>query len=342
MINKLMKIYRAYAVKQYFWIRKVSSNQKSRKIKFLLLTPILLVLCAWNYLYEHTIKRFILTHKYKGDLDKTFEYELIFAAIAKNEGLYIKEWIEYHKLVGVEKFIIYDNESTDNMKEVLEPYIKSSEVEYIYMPGRAKQLDAYYDALKKYKSKAKLIGFIDLDEFVVPVAEDKTIAQTVIEILKENNHAAGVAINWCVYGSSGHQNRPDGLVIENYLRRAEHDYINNRCIKTIANPRLMKGYIFDPHAPSYYYGFHSVTETGRIVNGPWNQYPNSSYERLRINHYYCKSIEEGKIKFDRGLATHEQEYKNAWGKYYEFDKNDVYDDIILRYADAIKNPGGIE
>ena len=40
-------------------------------------------------------------------------------AIAKNEAPYIKEWIEYHKLVGVERFYFYDNGSTDNTREVL-------------------------------------------------------------------------------------------------------------------------------------------------------------------------------------------------------------------------------
>ncbi len=336
MINKLMKIYRVYAVREYFWIRKTTASRKGRQIKFLLLTPILLIICAWNYFYEHTINRIILQSRYKNDLKKKYKYDLIFAGIAKNEGSYIKEWIEYHKLVGVEKFIIYDNGSTDNMKEVLQPYIESGQVEYVYFPGRAKQLDAYYDALKRYKNQTKLMGFIDLDEFVLPVAEDKTIAQTIQEIIEENQNAAGVAINWCIYGSSGHQKRPEGLVMENYLRRADYSDENNRCIKTIVNPRMIKGYIFDPHAPMYYCGYRSVNEVGRTVEGPWNPHPNNSYERIRINHYYCKSVEEGKIKFDRGLATHEQDIKNEWEKYSKFDKNDVFDDIILRYRDAVK------
>lgn len=336
MINRLMMVYRVYAVRAYFGIRRTTASRKGRQIKFLLLTPILLIICAWNYLYEHTINRIIMAGRYKHDLKREYKHELIFAAIAKNEGSYIKEWIEYHKLVGVEKFIIYDNGSTDNMKEVLQPYIDEGQVEYIYFPGRAKQLDAYYDALVRYKKQTKLMGFIDLDEFVVPVSSEKTIAETILEILKENKNAAGVAINWCIYGSSGHQQRPKGLVMENYLRRADYSDENNRCIKTIVNPRMVKGYILDPHAPMHYYGYCSVNEIGRVVEGPWNEYPNNSYEKIRINHYYCKSVEEGKIKFDRGLATHEQDIKNDWEKYSKFDKNDVYDDIILRYQDAVK------
>ncbi len=47
---------------------------------------------------------------------KKFEYEIVYVAIAKNEGPYIREWIEYHRQVGVQKFLIYDNESTDQMR----------------------------------------------------------------------------------------------------------------------------------------------------------------------------------------------------------------------------------
>ena len=336
MANKLMKLYRQYATFAYFAIRSMAGSRKTRKIYFLILSPLLLLICGWNFFYERTIgscvNRWHCLHDEKGK----FENELIFAAIAKNEGPYIQEWIEYHRLVGVQKFIIFDNESTDNMKELLSGYIDSGIVDYVFLPGRAKQLDAYYEALKRYRKKAKLIGFFDLDEFVIPVDYNQTIGETVWEILQRNKRAAGVAINWYVYGSAGHQKRPAGLVMENYLYRAEDDYENNHCVKTIVNPRLTKGYIFDPHTPTYYCGYHSVTEKGVVVDGPWNDYPNNSYENIRINHYYCKSVEEGRIKFERGLATHEQDIKNDWEKYARFDKNDVFDDIILRYAGRVK------
>ena len=53
----------------------------------------------------------------------TPKYYLAVCAIAKNEGPYFQEWIEWHRKQGVEKFYIYDNESTDCTKEVLKPYI---------------------------------------------------------------------------------------------------------------------------------------------------------------------------------------------------------------------------
>ena len=46
----------------------------------------------------------------------TPEHYLAVCAIAKNEGHYFKEWIEWHRSQGVERFYIYDNESTDGTR----------------------------------------------------------------------------------------------------------------------------------------------------------------------------------------------------------------------------------
>ena len=39
---------------------------------------------------------------------------LAVCAIYRNEAPYLREWIEFHRLVGVERFFLYNNESTDD------------------------------------------------------------------------------------------------------------------------------------------------------------------------------------------------------------------------------------
>ena len=91
---------------------------------------------------------------------------LAFVLIAKNEAPYIEEWINFHHKQGVSHFIIYDNESTDNLHEVLKPYIASGIVTYHLLPGKIRQIDAYDIAINDYGRKFKYMGFIDADEFV--------------------------------------------------------------------------------------------------------------------------------------------------------------------------------
>ena len=50
--------------------------------------------------------------------NRAFKYFMSIACIIKNEGPYLREWLEYHKLIGVEHFYVYDNESSDNTKEL--------------------------------------------------------------------------------------------------------------------------------------------------------------------------------------------------------------------------------
>ena len=67
------------------------------------------------------------------------------ACISKNEGPYLKEWIEYHKMLGVDRIFFYDNESSDNTQDVLSTYIDSGYVEYHEIKGVGMQLAAYND-----------------------------------------------------------------------------------------------------------------------------------------------------------------------------------------------------
>lgn len=46
----------------------------------------------------------------------TPEHHLAVCAIAKNEGPYFKEWVEWHLSQGVDKFYVYDNESNRRHK----------------------------------------------------------------------------------------------------------------------------------------------------------------------------------------------------------------------------------
>ncbi|MCD7878371.1 MAG: glycosyltransferase family 92 protein [Candidatus Gastranaerophilales bacterium] len=138
---------------------------------------------------------------------------LSIAAIMKNEGSYLKEWIEYHRLVGVERFYLYDNESSDNTKEILKPYIEEGIVIYRYVEGSCMQFPAYLDAIYKYKNQTRWLAVIDLDEYIVPVEKD-----SVKEFLKDYEKYPAVGVNWVMFDSNGHVKKPETGVLESYTR----------------------------------------------------------------------------------------------------------------------------
>ena len=111
-----------------------------------------------------------------------FLYDLAVAAILKNEGHYLKEWLDYHLLAGVNHFYLYDNDSTDDSAEIIKPYMEAGLVDYFFMPGKVMQLVAYNDAVKKFKFQCRYMAFIDLDEFIFP-RKRQSISEIVDEIL---------------------------------------------------------------------------------------------------------------------------------------------------------------
>lgn len=107
--------------------------------------------------------------------DFTFPHELALTAIIKDEAPYIAEWLDYHIAAGVSKFYIYDNESTDDVRDILMPYMQDGTVEYVFYPGKYRQLDAYNESLFLHRFDCRYMGFIDIDEFLLPLRQERLI-----------------------------------------------------------------------------------------------------------------------------------------------------------------------
>ena len=223
-----------------------------------------------------------------------FLHDLAVVAILKSEGPYLREWLDYHLMAGVEHFYLYDNESPDNQAEVVKPYVAADIVDYIPLPGKVMQNVAYNDAVNKFKFQARHIAFIDGDEFIFPkvdVGGGYGIVEVVDEILSGKPNAAGVAVNWQIFGSNGHEAADYSKgVLERFTQRALSDWapdgLGNAHVKTISNPRKVN-FIGNPHHQMYFEGLYSVNERGGIVQGPFNQ-PVAA-DKIVINHYHTKS-----------------------------------------------------
>lgn len=263
----------------------------------------------------------------KTDKTKHFKYELAIGAITKNEGPYIKEWIDYHILVGVQKFYIYDNESTDETAKILKPYIKKGIVEYVYFPGSRMQNAAFIDIINKHCEETRWLAPIDLDEFLVPV-KHKSLPEF-LHTLPGN--AACVIASWVLYGSSGHKTKPEGLIIENYKYRRKKP----AGCKSIINPRLI---VQQTNAHVNFFAGYIVDCNGKKL-GRIDQSNNPpSIELLRCNHYKTKSYQEYVERCERGggySGNSRKEEKFARWDYYNQDN--VYDDIMDKYIEQLKD-----
>ena len=271
--------------------------------------------------------------------DSEKKYKLAIVAIIKNEGLYIDEWIKYHVCIGVDHFFLYDNGSTDNTHTIINHYIESGLITFTDYPGKAMQISAYNDAIRKHGKDCKYMAFIDGDEFIFPMNKEDNIVPLIDKLLKQDSKAGGLAINWREFGSSGYDTTPtQGGVLDNYVNRAPEFELGNACIKTICKPSCV-AYWAHVHYPVYVINRYSIDENGDKVSG-WSN--SIQCKLIRLNHYFTKSKEEWIKRRSLGRAdidNPDPTFERGMDVFHKHDNNEVFDDSIMYYVNKCENIG---
>ena len=217
------------------------------------------------------------------------------AVIVKNEARYLKEFILFYQATGAERIYLYDNGSTDNRMEVLEPFINSGFVVYRYWPGHTAQTAAYRDAVRRTRKRTTWLALIDADEFLFSPKGKMP------EQLRKFEAYPGVGANWVIFGPNGHVKKPEGLVMDAYTTTPA-DYNNgiNCHIKSVVQPSKVLT-VFHPHYAIYRKGY-AVGEDGAVLDNRTTRTFSREHhhDMFRINHYTTKSLEDLEEKCRRG------------------------------------------
>jgi len=231
---------------------------------------------------------------------KNDAHELSICAIFQDEAPYLTEWIEYHRLVGVDHFYLYNDRSSDEYLTVLAPYIEEGVVDLIDCHAEEgethffNQRKAYARGLKKAKDEDKWLAIIDIDEFIVPKKVD-----TIKELLQQYEGYYGVSIRWQKFGTSGIWEIPaDRLTIECLIKKSPPDHPDN-FTKCIVQPKLLPSNFFDEN----YVKENKVDLVHFCKWVPLNAYKVTSLgpmelpgqvqkvvdlDEAQLNHYWCR------------------------------------------------------
>ncbi len=226
-------------------------------------------------------------------------YYASLCAIARDEDPDIREWVAYHLGIGFEHLYLYDNASRTSLAGLLHDFVARKLVTVINFPlSTNQQLSAYADALHRFGATTVWLGFLDIDEFLVPKAQPD-----VRDLLDGYRAYGGLGIHWKVFGSNGHRRRPEGGILRNYTQVLRDD----PHIKSIIQPEKVVA-PRSPHHFLYRDGAFCVNEDAVPV------LTHHSYHVSRtaqINHYYYKSFEDFLRKMERGLATPARDGRNV-------------------------------
>lgn len=223
-------------------------------------------------------------------------HEIAIVAVFLNEAEYLKEWIEFHLMVGVDRFYLYDNGSSDEFSTILEPYCQAGQVLLLpwapFISDASAQRLAYAHAARNCARSVQWLAFIDIDEFLFSETSDD-----IKPVFAKLERFAALTIPRFEFGPNGHKEKPEGLVIENYTRVGRRDATSNSNMnsKAAIRPTLAEEI-----------GTHKCVVAGdTLAIEPVGSGP----VELRINHYFSKSNREFENKMERGYS-----WKNQRGK----------------------------
>ena len=255
-------------------------------------------------------------------------------AIAKDEGPYFLEWVAHHRLLGIEKIVIYNNDTSDGSERLLDRLAEARLIEHRRWPSvenRAAQISAYADAA--VRCTTRWILYVDLDEFVT-IVDGRSIDDLLRAFAPD---VSAIAINWRIFGSAGLLKQDERPVTQRFTRASRREHQVNRHVKTI-------GVAADIYAMNAH---RALLLRGRYVNGvgedidPGYGFTDVRHDRVQINHYVLKSRQEFEEKRLRGCALFPPDdprrltYRG--GKYFEqHDLNDELDISALRSLPALK------
>ena len=235
----------------------------------------------------------------------------------KNEAPYILEWVAYHRMIGVDHFLIYTNGCSDGTSELLDRLQALGILQHRNndnWKGNSPQQYALNQSLKEPVIKqADWVIHIDVDEFMNVRCGNGTLA----DFFDHVPDATNVAMTWRLFGHNGVTTLNDRPVIAQFDHCAP---------KFCPKPHTVWGFktMFKPigaykkiscHRPNKleedkraqvkWVNGSGQDMTQEVADNGWRSSKKSiGYDLLQLNHYALRSAESFLVKRQRGRALH--------------------------------------
>jgi hypothetical protein len=231
-------------------------------------------------------------------------------ATARNEGLYILDWLAHHRAIGFDDFFIYSNDNIDHSDALLQALAEAGEIHWVRSVVRAgtrPQWKAYHHALSFEPAilDYKWTLAIDLDEYFELNTE---YFRSVSDYLSwaECHLVDSIALNWVMVGSNGHTRWSDEPMRKRFpVGRSPGQSSSHASELAKAIFRTARFPMSFPHHPVPYRAEEPVFKTAAMRPLPYDPGQGASFSPDKnvhlawISHFFFKSNEEFVFKFSR-------------------------------------------
>ena len=251
----------------------------------------------------------------------------------RDEAKYLKEWIEFHLLVGVDDFYLTNHLSVDNYLEVLQPYIDKGIVKITNLlidtnvgenSFKNEQLLVGHSMpiINKHinKSDSDWVIFLNVDEFLYPTKENNIKDA----INKFESNVGQIGVNWRLMGNSNYRLKDNELITEKLTKCKfkNHTYLSESFDYQRHTKSLIRKESF-VNLPSVHYGLIKENYLHVDALGDPNNIDSVKYrtkiqviDNLVINHYQFRDLDYTETKINT--------YK-SWGR--KYDDEDAYKNL---------------
>lgn len=164
------------------------STRHGSRARWLLIIFILLlvlhIIDSSRFLLQRTISENARQER-NPQLNVATRVEIAIVSVFHNEAPFLLEWIAHHVDLGVERFYLYNHESTDDFAQVLAPLIssglvvltnastilggKKADIEWVLQHKLLAQFASLHHWYYVWRESTEWVLLIDVDEFVWPV-----------------------------------------------------------------------------------------------------------------------------------------------------------------------------
>lgn len=271
----------------------------------------------------------------------------------KDEGPDLLEWVAYHRLIGFDRIVVYSNDCTDGSDDLLDRLAAMGWLthrRHSPPPGVSAQDNvarlAFDDPLRQGANWAM---WLDADEFLVV----RPGAGGLADLIAAAGRARGVAVNWRIFGSMGHESTlPGQLSTDRFRDCAALDDTFSRTVKTLYRPGP-EITALGIHRPLWCPGTgpRVLGSDGKPLNSRFLFSPKKngrprdmvgqgrqSWALAQVNHYAVKALDRLALKRARGNGLEPGSTPDRFGADYLgwFDRNEESDDTILRHLPALR------
>ena len=221
---------------------------------------------------------------------------------ARNEGLYLIDWVSYHRSIGFEQIFVYSNDNEDGSDDILQILANANYIIWVrnitgeYCRPQAKAYGHAFglsDEVIRYRWTA----VIDLDEFIVLDPSEFNGLKNFLTV-HEDRGSDVIHLNWNMMTSCKKVKYDPRPVFERFNFRTVDANMHTKCIfKTKIAMHSSPHY---PIIPSWQPVKH-VNADGSSFNSTINMALSDTpmIKPACVNHYYYKSKEEFVVKFSR-------------------------------------------